>query len=73
MQINPESWKFKKEYWIFVEQYQCHFGNAENEKFSYMYNISGSDAYAPMLVAAEHDECYLKMINSLFDLQVNVN
>lgn len=57
----------------FVEQYQCHFGNAENEKFSYMYNISGSDAYAPMLVAAEHDECYLKMINSLFDLQVNVN
>lgn len=57
----------------FVEQYQYHFGSAENNTFSYMYNISGSDAYAPMLVAAEHDEGYLKMINSLFDLQVNVN
>lgn len=57
----------------FVDDYHAHFGSAEDGEFSYMYNISGSDAYAPMLVAAEHDERYLKMINSLFDLQVNVN
>lgn len=52
----------------FAEQYQEHF-----KAFPYMFNISGRDAYAPMLVAASHGERYLKMIEKRFDLEIGVN
>ncbi len=38
-----------------------------------MFNISGRDAYAPMLVAASHNERYLKAIEKRFDLKINVD
>ena len=56
----------------FVDQYRLHFGDPENGEFSYMYRISGRDAYAPMLIAASHNEKYLKMIEKRFDLDINV-
>ena len=43
------------------------------KNFPYMFNISGRDAYAPMLVAASHNERYLKKIGEKFALEVNVN
>lgn len=52
----------------FVSEYHRHFG-----KYKYMYNISGRDAYAPMLVAAGKKEKYLKEINRRFQLQVNIS
>lgn len=52
----------------FTEEYQMHFG-----KFSYMFQISGRDAYAPMLIAASFDEKYLKEIEKKFNLQINVS
>lgn len=52
----------------FVNDYLTHFG-----EFSYMLNISGRDAYAPMMVAASKDEKYLKAINKRFNLDINVN
>ena len=52
----------------FVENYCRHF-----TKFSYMYNISGRDAYAPMLAAAGKEESYLKAIEKLFSLEVNIS
>lgn len=51
----------------FVNDYLMHFGN-----FSYMMNIGGRDAYAPMVVAASQDEKYLKAINKRFSLDINV-
>ncbi len=56
----------------FVNEYKSHFGDPINGEFSYMYNISGRDAYAPMLVAASHDERYLKVIADKFKLEKNV-
>ena len=41
--------------------------------FPYMLNISGRDAYAPMLVAASHEEGYLRAIEKKFALEINVN
>lgn len=41
--------------------------------FPYMFNISGRDAYAPMLVAASHNERYLKMVEKRFQLEIMVN
>ena len=52
----------------FAEQYCEHFA-----QFPYMLRISGRDAYAPMLAASSHNEKYLKAVEALFDLQINVN
>ena len=52
----------------FAADYREHF-----KDFPYMFNISGRDAYAPMLVAASHNEKYLKAIEKKFDLEINVN
>ncbi len=52
----------------FAHEYQEHFRD-----FPYMFNISGRDAYAPMLVAASHNERYLKAIAKRFALEINVN
>jgi hypothetical protein len=38
-----------------------------------MLDISGRDAYAPMLVAVERDRSYLKMIEKRFSLNPNVD
>lgn len=51
----------------FVKEYYGHY-----KDFPYMLRISGRDAYAPMLVAASHDEKYLGMIEKRFDLEINV-
>ncbi len=52
----------------FVRKYVKHFN-----EFPYMFNISGRDAYAPMLVAASRNEQYLKSIEKRFRLEVNVS
>lgn len=52
----------------FVKEYHSHF-----KKFPYMFNISGRDAYAPMLLAASHNEKYLKAVKKRFDLKINVD
>lgn len=51
----------------FVMDYKEHF-----KDFPYMFNISGRDAYAPMLVAAGYNEKYLKAIEKKFALEINV-
>ena len=51
----------------FVKEYKRHFGD-----IPFMFNISGRDAYAPMLVAASRNEKYLKEIEKRFALEVNV-
>lgn len=52
---------------LFVDDYRQHFG-----AYDYMFNISGRDAYAPMLLAASHNEKYLKMIYKNFNLKLAV-
>lgn len=52
----------------FADQYLEHF-----RSFPYMFHISGRDAYAPMLVAASHNERYLRMIERRYDLEIGVN
>lgn len=52
----------------FAQEYSIRF-----KDFPYMFNISGRDAYAPMLVAASHNEKYLKAIEKKFALEINVN
>lgn len=52
----------------FADDYIEHF-----KDFPYMFNISGRDAYAPMLVAASNNEKYLKEIEKKFNLEINVN
>ena len=52
----------------FADQYLEHF-----RQFPYMFHISGRDAYAPMLVAASHNERYLRMIERRYDLEIGVN
>lgn len=52
----------------FVKEYHSHFRD-----FPYMFNISGRDAYAPMLVAASHREKYLKAVEKRFKLEINVD
>ncbi len=51
----------------FVDAYSKAFG-----EFAFMRNISGRDAYAPMLVASSKKERYLKMIEQRFQLDENV-
>ncbi|MGN1155068.1 MAG: HAD family hydrolase, partial [Agathobacter sp.] len=52
----------------FVEDYMKHFG-----KFDFMYQVSGRDAYAPMLLASSNEEKYLKTIEKMFQLEINVS
>ena len=52
----------------FVKEYKKHFGN-----ITFMYDISGRDAYAPMLVAAGNDEKYLKEIAKRFSIEINIS
>lgn len=49
------------------------YSGADNRDFPYMFNISGRDAYAPMLVAASYNERYLKMIEKRFAFEITVN
>ncbi len=51
----------------FVQQYKLRF-----KDFPYMFNISGRDAYAPLLAASGNKEKYLKAIEKKFDLNINV-
>ncbi len=51
----------------FVHDYHSHF-----KDYPYMMNISGRDAAAPMLLAASHDERYLKAIAKRFDFKIDV-
>lgn len=52
----------------FVGEYQEHF-----KAFPYMFQISGRDAYAPMLAAAGRKEKYLREIEKRFALEINVS
>ena len=52
----------------FLDEYQKRF-----KKYPYMFRISGRDAYAPMIVAASHNERYLRAIEKKFALDINVN
>lgn len=52
----------------FIKNYTEHF-----YEYPYMTNISGRDAYAPMLVAASKNERYLKSIEKKFKLEVNIS
>lgn len=51
----------------FVRDYKQHF-----EAYTYMYHISGRDAYAPMLLAAGYGARYLKKVNEEFELTIGV-
>lgn len=51
----------------FVDDYMKAFG-----KYEYMLNISGRDAYAPMMVAASHNEKYLNALYKDFELKMEV-
>ena len=52
----------------FAEDYMAHF-----KEFDFMLNISGRDAYAPMIVAASKNERYLKAVYKGFNLDMDVN
>ena len=52
----------------FVSEYKEHF-----ERVPFMYEVSGRDAYAPILVAASKDEKYLKAITKEFEIEIGVN
>jgi len=51
----------------FVEQYKKHF-----EQYPYMFNVSGRDAYAPLLAVTGKNEKYLHAIESKFEMEINV-
>ena len=51
----------------FADEYMRHFG-----AYPYMLNISGRDAYAPMLAASGQGEKYLKAIEKRFHLEIGV-
>ena len=51
----------------FADEYMRHFG-----AYPYMLNISGRDAYAPMLAASGQREKYLKAIEKRFHLEIGV-
>lgn len=51
----------------FADEYLKHF-----TKVPYMLNISGRDAYAPMIVAASGNEKYLKAIEKRFNFVIGV-
>lgn len=51
----------------FAEEYQTHFG-----AYDFMFQISGRDAYAPMLIASSNHERYLQVMKEKFDLIIGV-
>lgn len=51
----------------FIREYEAHF-----KDYPYMNQISGRDAYAPMLAAAGEHERYLMKIKEMFDFKVGV-
>lgn len=51
----------------FVTDYEQHFNG-----YDFMFNISGRDAYAPMILATGRNRAYIKKIYKEFDLQVPV-
>lgn len=51
----------------FVEEYENHF-----KAFPYMMNISGRDAYAPMLVAFSHNRRFLKVLRKRFSPVIDI-
>lgn len=51
----------------FAHEYHRHF-----KDFPYMFRISGRDAYAPMLIAASHNERYLKILEKRFNFEKNI-
>lgn len=51
----------------FAHEYQRRF-----KDFPYMFRINGRDAYAPMIVAASHNERYLKAIEKRFAFEKNI-
>ncbi len=57
----------------FVRGYMGCYQSPVDGKYREMYNISGRDAYAPIIVAASSNEKYLKKIKKLFDLDPNVD
>lgn len=52
----------------FIAEYQNRFG-----KFPYMYDISGRDAYAPMLLATAKNEKYIREVAKLFEINIEIN
>ena len=56
----------------FCKDYIRMFGSPENGDYKYLYNISGRDAYAPILAASGNKERYLKAIRDRFKLEPNV-
>jgi len=56
----------------YINEYTDRFGSPIDGTFKYMYNISGRDAYAPMLLATSHNEKYLRAISKRFSLEINV-
>ena len=70
---NPEGIKEIQEGILtFAQDYVNHFGPAYDPDQEWLFNISGRDAYAPMLLAASYDERYLKAIYKDFELEVGV-
>ena len=51
----------------FVKEYTVHFQN-----YPYMMQVSGRDAYAPMILAASRGEKYLKEIERKFALEIGI-
>lgn len=65
---NPEGiQQIRKGILDFADSYIKHF-----EKMPEMFNISGRDAYAPMLAAASRGEKYLKEIYRDFDIKIGI-
>ena len=66
--VNPDgAARIRKGIMDFVDDYRLHFA-----EYPEMFNISGRDAYAPMLVAASHNEKYLKNMEKRLGLEINV-
>lgn len=66
---NPEGIReIQKGILDFAREYCSHF-----KEVPYMFQISGRDAYAPMLLAAGHNEKYLKEMAKRFSLEIDVN
>ena len=56
----------------FCRDYMDSFGSPVDGPYKYLYNISGRDAYAPLLAASGNKEIYLKTIRDKFKLEPNV-
>ncbi|QFJ53755.1 HAD family hydrolase [Pseudobutyrivibrio xylanivorans] len=56
----------------FCKEYMDAFGSPADGDYKHLYNISGRDAYAPILAASGNKEKYLKTIRDKFKLEPNV-